>query len=253
MNTSDTPLRNLATVLLDPPPWWMPHVATAQRILSHAPAGKVVPAINGARTSQVPVRFVDQSALAPEDAYESFIARERSVPTRENLHDLLNGLMWLQFPQIKQRLNSLQVQQIRQLGTAGPRGALRDALTLFDENGALLQAPPPLIDALRQKDWTRLFLDLRAHWSSAQLVLFGHALLEKLMQPRKPITAHVWIVEEIDDAAIAASITEQAWSAKPFLPLPVLGVPGWWPENESPDFYADEEVFRCTTRRVSNE
>jgi hypothetical protein len=33
-------------------------------------------------------------------------------------------------------------------------------------------------------------------------------------------------------------------SAKPFLPLPVLGVPGWWPDNESPDFYEDVAVFR---------
>ena len=32
--------------------------------------------------------------------------------------------------------------------------------------------------------------------------------------------------------------------AKPFLPLPVLGVPGWWPANENPGFYDDADVFR---------
>jgi len=28
------------------------------------------------------------------------------------------------------------------------------------------------------------------------------------------------------------------------VPLPVLGVPGWWAGNEAPDFYADAQVFR---------
>jgi hypothetical protein len=26
--------------------------------------------------------------------------------------------------------------------------------------------------------------------------------------------------------------------------MPVLGVPGWWPANVAPDFYADAAVFR---------
>ena len=34
------------------------------------------------------------------------------------------------------------------------------------------------------------------------------------------------------------------WAAKPFLPLPVLGLPGWCVENESPAFYDDAAVFR---------
>ena len=28
------------------------------------------------------------------------------------------------------------------------------------------------------------------------------------------------------------------------VPLPVLGIPGWWPANEDPDFYVDNRVFR---------
>jgi hypothetical protein len=31
---------------------------------------------------------------------------------------------------------------------------------------------------------------------------------------------------------------------KPFLPLPVLGIPGWWAPNENPGFYDDTQVFR---------
>ncbi|HQX67511.1 MAG TPA: DUF3025 domain-containing protein, partial [Ottowia sp.] len=28
------------------------------------------------------------------------------------------------------------------------------------------------------------------------------------------------------------------------VPLPLLGVPGWWPANQAPAFYDDAEVFR---------
>jgi len=60
------------------------------------------------------------------------------------------------------------------------RGPVRDALTLFDENAVLLQAPDALWDALQARDWPRLFVDARAQWAQARVVLFGHALLEKL-------------------------------------------------------------------------
>jgi len=37
----------------------------------------------------------------------------------------------------------------------------------------------------------------------------------------------------------------EAWLAgKPFTPLPVLGVPGWWAGNENFSFYDDSLVFR---------
>src|SRR2546427_12488678 len=34
-------------------------------------------------------------------------------------------------------------------------------------------------------------------------------------------------------------------ACKPFAPLPVLGVPGWWRENENFSFYDDSLVFRA--------
>jgi hypothetical protein len=188
--------------------------------------------------------FVEQSALPAGEPYEAFIARTACVPTRDNLHDLFNGLMWLSYPQTKRRLNALHAQQIALHGTSGPRGSLRDAMTVFDENAAVLQAPASLVDALRLRDWKSLFLEQRAQWASARLVVFGHALLEKLMQPRKAITAHVWLVEELTDEALASSLGPERLAAKCFLPLPVLGVPGWCRANEEPGFYDDAEVFR---------
>jgi hypothetical protein len=84
----------------------------------------------------------------------------------------------------------------------------------------------------------------RAQWSSVQLLIFGHALLEKLLQPRKSITAHVWVVDELHDAAIAASLTVPRLNSRTFMALPVLGVPGWWSANDDPAFYEDAAVFR---------
>ena len=183
-------------------------------------------------------------------AYEQYIWDTRRVPTRDNLHDFFNGLVWLQFPHTKRRLNQLQAQAIAADGVQAVRGPLRDALTVFDENGALLQAPPALWDALGARDWHALFIGLRPLWSEARLLLFGHALLEKLVLPRKPMVAHVYqaplAIDSIAklDGWLARDVQPQAWSAKPFTPLPVLGVPGWWAANEAPGFYADAQVFR---------
>lgn len=227
--------------------WLQPHRAHLQRIVNAAlRLGSCVDALNAVSSEfeDVGVRFVPQEALPRGEAYEAFIARTGCVPTRENLHDLFNGLMWLRYPRTKRRMNRLQAQAIAQRGTTGPRGALRDALTLFDENAALLHAPPPLVDALRRRDWRALFVTYRALWREARIELFGHALLEKLVQPRKAITAHVWLVGEWTDAVLAESLLPQRLATKPFLPLPVLGVPGWWAANECAGFYDDTAVFR---------
>ena len=197
-------------------------------------------------------RFVAQDALPEGTAYEQFIFDTGQVPTRDNLHDFFNGLCWRRFPQAKRTLNRLQAAEIARDGVRATRGPVRDSLTLFDENAALLQAPEPLWQALRAREWLRLFVELRPLWAQARLVLFGHALLEKLVAPYKSITAHVYRVPVPggleDDAAWDAWLSGQLGPArlttKPFTPLPVLGVPGWWPANEDFTFYDDPAVFR---------
>ncbi len=176
----------LAYALQSTPLWLSPYARLSQQLLQAANSQSVVAALNAARSDHPEsARFVDHSALPTAEPYESFVARTGCVPTRENLHDLFNGLMWLTYPQTKRRLNVLQAEQIAQHGVSGSRGSLRDALTVFDENAAILQAPADLVEALRQRDWKTLFVARRAQWQSARLVLFGHALMEKLTQPRK--------------------------------------------------------------------
>ena len=202
------------------------------------------------RAGRAPVRFVPQSALPAGMAYEQFIFETGQVPTRDNLHDLFNGLVWLRFPRTKRRLNQLQAQAIAAHGIQATRGPLRDAATLFDENGALLLAPDALWQALAARQWRRLFVDLRPLWAEARFILFGHALLEQLISPRKPLTAHVYQAREAIktgedvDGWLARDLSAEHLAAKPFTPLPVLGTPGWWPGNTNFSFYDDSFVFR---------
>lgn len=235
-------------------PWLAPYRRQGQVLLQAlGQSASVAEALNRTLAQRPPIalpggllRFVPQAALPAGEAYERFVHRAASVPTRDNAHDLLNGLIWLLWPQLKARLNALHMSQRGDDLRGSTRGPLRDALTVLDENAALLSAPQPLCEALRARDWQRLFVTLRPLWQQARLLPFGHALLEKLMQPRKPICAHVLILPALDEAAVCAALDDADWLArKPFLPLPVLGVPGWWPANESADFYADAQVFRA--------
>ena len=231
-------------------PWLVPYLSNAPRVLNSG----VVHFLNAASNS--PMRFVDASYLPDDQAYEQFISDTQTVPTRENLHDFFNGLCWLTFPHTKKKLNQLQAAQIAADGVQQTRGPVRDALTLFDENAAFLIAPQPLWDALIAKDWMRLFVELRPQWKDAQLVLFGHALLEKLVSPRKPITAHVYIAQPAIqsiadlDAWVAADVSSAKLGGKPFAPLPVLGIPGWWAANEKLSFYEDILVFRPESKKI---
>lgn len=205
-----------------------------------------------------PVDFIPQADLPPGVAYESHIYTTGGVPTRDNLHDFFNALCWLRFPHTKKRLNVWQATAIDKAGgVQATRGPLRDALTLFDENVLLLQAPEPIWQALQARDWQRLFGGLRPLWDQATAVTFGHALTEKLVAPYKSITAHVLCLPLPADVPADSGTGSHPWdgwlaeqlspewlASKPFTPLPVLGIPGWWPANTWPDFYDDAQVFR---------
>ena len=230
-------------------PWFEPLRSIGEPIWQRSLAGLPLhESLNRAATA--PVRFIPQSAAPSDVPYERYVFESGCCPTRDNLHDFFNGLAWHAFPLSKRRLNELQAGQIAALGPGAARGPVRDAITVFDENGALLAAPPALWEALRAREWRRLFVDLRPLWREARLCIFGHALLEQLANPRKGLTAHVWRADAaLDsgaaaDAWLAARCVPEVLAGKPFTPLPVLGIPGWWPGNENFSFYDDSLVFR---------
>jgi hypothetical protein len=198
-----------------------------------------------------PPRFVPASDLPRGEAYESHVFRTGNVPVRATPHDFFHALVWRRFPRFKQQMNAQHAAELARRGRGGPRGPLRDALTLLDENGAVLHAPQALWDALVERAWQRLFVDLRPWWREARLTVVGHALLEQLeAAPRKPLTAHVLLGQapahddRLDDWMTARVADGAALAAKPFTPLPVLGVPGWWAGNQNFSFYDDSTVFR---------
>lgn len=235
-------------------PWNAPFAQEGAAVRAACEAGAGLPQALTQFVGATGPRFVPQADLPAGMAYEQFIFEIGSVPTREGLHDFFNGLVWMRFPATKRLLNRLQAAEIAQAGVGQVRGPVRDAITLFDENAVLLQAPDEIWQALLARQWQKLFVTLRPLWSQARLVLFGHALLEKLVLPYKSITGHVFrepVPPELGgdpaawDAWLASRLTAPGLAAKPFTPLPVLGVPGWWPANEDPDFYDDPDVFRA--------
>lgn len=205
-----------------------------------------------------PVRFVPQDNLPEGQAYEDFIFATGQVPTREGLHDFFNALCWMHFPLAKQRLNQLQAQEIARAGVGQVRGKVRDAATVFDENALLIQPSDAFWAALSEHRWSEALVGLRGEWAHTRVWAFGHAALEKAVQPYKSITVHMWRVpqdvplQDID-AWLAQDLSEAKLSKKPFSPLPLLGLPGWWPENEDPSFYADSSVFRPKRRPSATE
>jgi hypothetical protein len=233
-------------------PWYVPWAATGRPVAAAIDQGRQPhQALNDAGS---PVLGVAHDALPAGMPYEQFIFETGCCPVREGLHDFFNGLCWIALPRTKRALNALQAAEItRQGGVGGRRGPVRDAITVFDENGLLLDAPQPLWDALLARDWHRLFVGLRPLWAQARILVVGHALLEQLAAPRKDITAHVWAAcaplrsSATADAWLAARCTPERLASKPFTPLPVLGIPGWCPENENFSFYDDSVVFRPRT------
>ena len=243
------PVSNLSVPDIDwDAPWLADWRAVGEPIACQVAAGTPQPeALNA--SGHAPVRFVPQADLPEGQAYEDFIFAAGQVPTREGLHDFFNALCWMHFPQAKKRLNQLQAREIARAGVGQVRGPVRDAATVFDENALLIQTSDAVWSALTEHRWMHAFLDLRSEWALTCIWAFGHAALEKAVQPYKSITVHLWrvpqgVAQADLDAWLAQDLTPEKLARKPFSPLPLLGVPGWWLANEDPAFYDDASVFR---------
>ena len=223
------------------------------------------------------LQFVSQNALPEGEAYEHFIGTTGNIPTRDNLHDLFNGSIWLTFPKTKAVLNYYHMLEIAKQGVSERRGRVRDTITVFDENGAVLvTADPNIGEALVDFDWQSSLVRPRDKWddptqpddsAQAAVYIFGHALLEQLLYPRKPLCAHSIVIHVtqrfftlplaerirfLDDKVadyMASLLSKDDVTPRQLAPLPILGVPHFWAENAVPDFYEDSYVFRSGRRQ----
>lgn len=201
------------------------------------------------------VRLVE----ARQGPYEEHIHQHAEMPFRERgWHDLFNALAWLAYPAAKAALNAAHYEAMHAGGT-GPRGRSRDALTLFDESGAIvMSADATLLDDLRAFRWKRLFVERRGEVCEAmRFHVIGHALFEKALRPYVGLTAHA-VLFHVSPEAIAQPLPQRVATADglgagavralkapgELSPLPILGVPGWCPDNENPAFYDDTSYFR---------
>lgn len=249
---------------------WLAHLRDLGLMLAAAPdwvqtANQLARQRELDNAAGLPIVFVPQHQLPEGIAYEAHISATGQVPTRDNLHDFFNALIWLRFPQVKRTLNQLQAMEIRRRqtlssegGIAGTRGGQRDAATLFDENAAVfISTDASLIDALRRHQWKQVLQKNPGQFAtSCRVLLFGHALIEKLVSPYKAITAHVWCMS-VDANELASASSQQmttldqrlasdiapGFVSADFSHLPVLGVPGWW-SGQDEAFYDDSSVFR---------
>jgi hypothetical protein len=207
------------------------------------------------------LRFVPASRV-PGVEYERHIFEAGEVSTREgSWHDLFNALAWCALPHLKAAMNALHHAHMEEAHD-GRRGTQRDALTLLDESGAIVvSCNRGLLAALAERDWRRAFLDQAALWQQeVRIVVCGHGLLEKLRTPYKSITAHVLLLyqdsaaaavcrddflSELDAAVGQRLLSGLCQSPADLSPLPLTGIPGWWPEgDQDPSFYDDPTVFR---------
>lgn len=207
---------------------------------------------NEGEARAVQFTFSNQTLSALE--YETLVGKG-SIPTRDCLHDWYNGLVWLLFPQSRRMINQLHLSEALDARSGNGRNPRRDALTLFDESGALLMTKDDEVElALKNHDWHSLFVKQREKWGpEARLLLFGHGLLESLHQPYKGLCAKVlrfslcpssFDAGELSLDELLAERLAGLASTRELMPLPVMGVPGWCAANEVAEFYADSAVFR---------
>ncbi len=224
-----------------------------------------------------PWRFVDSELLSADGRYyEVFIAETGQIPTRSaNWHDLFGALCWILFPRSKEALNQRHLAEIA-LSDGKERSALRHQLTLFDECGVLLlcqapssamtdyeDEPQSVLMALRDHQWLQAFWQQAGRWQpQAGLwpLIFGHANYEMLTRPFIGLTGKLWPIvvseefmhwplrQQLDfvDTALSeqiASFTLTAFRTQ-MSPLPLLGVPGWHTQQQTVDFYQNEQYFR---------
>lgn len=240
--------RNLGTSRED----W-PDLDDYNRLLQSAPAPVLT-------HSGKPVRCVSQA----DDHYEQRAYLTGEVQTRsKNWHDLFNTLVWRVFPRTKAAINLMhyRTSQEKPQATAG-RGAARDVLTLFDESGIVIAcARNELSEMLRQHQWKSLFWQRRDEVAvSMKFFIFGHSLYEKALRPYIGLTGKALILP-VESSFLTLPLGRQltetdAMMADHFLvpdslratstlsPLPLLGVPGWWPDNNHEIFYENTHYFR---------
>jgi len=217
--------------------------------------------------SGMPVCFVLPGQASA--GYEERVHARGEVETRAgNWHDFFNTLAWLAYPQTKCALNGRHhaALQAQRMAGRSERGAVRDAVTQFDECGMVVaSASTGLIELLRNHAWKELFWQHRAQLArDLRFFVFGHATWDQLRAPFVGLVAKAvlldvdaaWLLQPLEmqvvdvDRRLAALFAVPDAHVRPrdFQPLPLLGIPGVVAENADPLYYDDLRQFRPIRR-----
>lgn len=213
------------------------------------------------------LHFVHQCGKAQSwvDAYEPRIYLQGEIQTRlGNWHDFFQAIIWSTYPLTKIALNDLHFHQIQdrleKKQVYSPRNPVENALTIFDECGAIIAVRNSSIkDLIKSFRWKELFWAQRnVLIENMKCFIFGHALYEKALQPYIGMTAHA-IILEVEDAFFTMNEEAQQHeidrelakflyragirSPRDLNPFPLLGMPGWW-DNDLASFYDNVAYFR---------
>jgi hypothetical protein len=214
--------------------------------------------LNARRAPGAVHRFVAQTPALLADGlhYEQRIAERGDIATREgNWHDLLNAMVWLRYPAIKQALNRRQVAEVARMGQR-QRSRPQCAMTHFDEAGVIVAVREPALLALWDAhDWHGLFWRRRQAWldGSIALQLFGHALLEHALSPDRLLVGKALVFQPAPgvDVADLGALCAQAIEAGRLLndplelrPLPLSGIPGWHAGNDDEAFHRTAACYQ---------
>jgi len=243
-------------------PWLWPYGGDWARFESaDLVAGGVAYRLNQARSNAgvyIPEFIASSDTLGALD-YERQV-HSGEIPTRDLAHDWYNGLVWLHFPQTKQQINAHHIvdSESSMAQSSNGRSRFRDALTLFDESGAvLLTTDADLVSALLNHDWQTLFVKKRSAWAEcARVLIVGHGLLDSMHTPHKGLCAKVVpvLVPCLDLGsnelqALMLKLIGEIRGSGNFSPMPVMGVPGWFDESNATGFYSDTSVYRAKPTR----
>ncbi|MGA7950463.1 MAG: DUF3025 domain-containing protein [Thiobacillaceae bacterium] len=214
-----------------------------------------------ARKTGRTLRFVETNYSLSACDYEQGILESGAIPTRpDNLHDFMNALVWLTFPQAKANLNRLHCRALADNPVeAKYRSPQRDALTLLDESGVLVfTQDEEFLPLLATRRWHELFIHRRERLvNDSDFLLLGHAVMEKLIKPRLSITSKCLVISArpaslADADRLAATALADVSTPKQLPPLPVAGIPGWHPHNHLPAFFDSPSIFRPLAHCTGN-
>ncbi|TAG02495.1 MAG: DUF3025 domain-containing protein [Betaproteobacteria bacterium] len=207
------------------------------------------------------LRFIEPPprALSAIDFERRIVEHGEIIVRPDNLHDAMNALVWRAFPKTKFAISRTHVALGETLdGKTRPRR--RDVLTLFDEAGLIVLCERDELRMMNeQHQWKTLFIEHRAEFlRDAKPIIFGHGAMEQLVKtPHRGLTVKaLWLplatttpLAAIDDYLTARIEQNTLLSAdERRTPLPLLGIPGWFVENEDPRCYDDTETFRPLRR-----